>query len=814
MIPPNSPQEVATGNTHLVQDKCESPDTTKPVVLPSSDNIACPAPPLAAPRAPRASAPRSRGMRSFVVAAARRSFHIARPPRRGPGLSAARSPRAHPEAVPAQSPRVNAGCGQNLQEAPNHARRKASRGHHVSPGPRRSAAPQARDPPRKTVVVDMDGVPHVFGGLAEASFGRKDLLFAREVCGDPAEIFNGVKTERHPFFPYPAPNMLESNREFDQELEDSLPIFWGFDQEVIERQVDLYAEQTRIFEQVMAEHDAEFYPAHDRVLYLKNQLTYLNDRRQRAITSEYAQKPVMTPQERAKLLAEIAAAERPFLEERELAHSELKEIILRGRVKIARALQKDLRADNEIDQRKSRVAQRKATEEESTEMGVAGAMIGLRGSLKRQTEKTRTEVLQYAQRVIDAKMKEFDESDPAFRPAKSAKPASGRLPSVDNIVTSIPAWFTILDAKGTVALSAPTPMGRFKELLHCMGNASYSAREEQWLRDARPEKLSPAKEYHEPHDGWPTAKQRARGGWWTCRSGPDASPAERNCELCHSPEAEAAAALEASIDPRAFRDRYQHISDEVEKAMAEANVRDRLMLKHNLEQERQDIERYWQHREWMRSGGGNISEVLHTPDVNHLNYRPSAARSQSWHEPSEDFEGKSGEPPAEDENYVHRAVPHRPGSGRGRTFHGSELLCGRSMNENSAPRPSPSQRPRHLEGSQFHELLVGRATENSAPQSSSHPAAWPLGIHGQDPGGLVLAHRLLSGRRVKAVDPYPPVPVQSLNRDNSDRVHDLLHGRSADKETSPVQPALAPLRSALLPPGYKSRKPKRVSWQY
>jgi len=553
------------------------------------------------------------------------------------------------------------------------------------------------------MVADLDGVPHVMGGLAEASFGRKDLLFAREVYGDPAHIFNGVTTERHKFFPFPAPDMLESNREFDQELEDARPVFWGFDQEVIDRQVDLYAEQTRIFEQVLGEHDAEFDPAYDRVLYIKEQLTHLNYERQRAITSEYAHKPVMTPQERTRLLAEIAAAERPFLEEREPAHADLTEIIFRGRVQIARCLQKDLRADNEIDQGRARAGQRKVTEEEVTELGVAGAMIGLRGTLKQQSEKTRTEALEFAQRVIDAKMKEFDESDPAYRPRKSVLPAPPRSgPSVDAIVTSIPAWFTILDAKGTVALSAPTPLGRFKQLLHCIGSSSYSAREEQWLRDSRPEKLSPAKEYHEPDDGWPTAKQRARGGWWTCRSGPDACWAERNCELCHSPEAEAAAALEASIDPRAFRDRYQHISDEVEKAMAEANVRDRLMLKHTLEQERQDIERYWQHREWMRSGGGtDILEVLHTPDVNHLNYRPTAGRSQSWQDQvvaeSEDPQGTAGEgvvktersqscgeqmlaapapevslgKHAEEKSYTPQALPHRPRSSQGRSFHGS-----------------------------------------------------------------------------------------------------------------------------------------------
>lgn len=716
------------------------------------------------------------------------------------------------------------------------------------------------------------------GGLAEASFGRKDLLFAKEVYGDPAHIYNGVTTERHRFFPFPAPDMLQSNREFDQELEDARPLFWGFDNEVIDRQVDLYGEQTRIFEQVMDEHEAEFEPAYERVLYIKEQLTHLNYERQRAITSEYAQKPVMTPQQRARLLTEIAVAERPFLEQREPAHRELTEIILRGRVKIARALQKDLKADKEIDLGRARAAQRKATEEESTELGVAGAMIGLRGPLKRQSGKIRTEVSEFAQRVIDARMREFDESDPAFRRSKAAKPPPARPgPSADGVVTEIPAWFTILDAKGTIALSAPTPLGRFKELLHRIGTSSYTAREEQWLRDSRPEMLTPAKEYHEPDDGWATAKQRARGGWWTCRSGPDAPWAERNCEVCHSAEAEAEAALGASIDPRAFRDRYQHISDEVEKAMAEANVRDRLMLKHTLEQDRQDIDRYWQHREWMRSGGGtDILEVLNTPDVNHLNYRPSAGRSKSWQEQAvDDLQATTGEalgcpvkmersqscgeptpvsrPLVEspgkqaEDNYIHQALPYQSRYGQGRGFHGSELLSVRPMNENSAPRSSPSQRPRHPEGSQFHELLVGRQPEHP-PQPPLQSAARPLGIHGhdifygrrlttpappplsipyEDPapspqqqqqqplGGSVVAHRLLSGRRGKADAADICHPVGSLNRDNSDRVSDLLHGRPpADKETSPGAKGKMPLRSALMPPGYKSGKNKRVSWQY
>jgi hypothetical protein len=74
-------------------------------------------------------------------------------------------------------------------------------------------------------------------------------------------------------------------------------------------------------------------------------------------------------------------------------------------------------------------------------------------------------------------------------------------------------------------------------------------------------------------------------------------------------------------------DLYQRILNEIESAMAEANKRDRSRLKHQLQQEREAIDRYWQQREWGRSGGGvDISEVMHSRDVNDLNNRPSARR--------------------------------------------------------------------------------------------------------------------------------------------------------------------------------------------
>jgi hypothetical protein len=685
----------------------------------------------------------------------------------------------------------------------------------------------------------MEGVTHVVGGLVEHSVGLQNPLFAKQVQGNPSDPYNSVQVGRHGYFHFPPPDMGGINREFERELDESRPVYEPLDADLVDSVVDGYAAQTKIVIKLMKEHQAEFDHVNESFLASKNELTELNHNRERVITSTYAFKESMTPGERTRLLAQIDAAEAPLLKQQDAARQELKEIVLHGRAKIARTLRQDLRAPDIIDEQRARAHQRKDVEEQDTELGIAGAMLGLRGSLKEQNHSTHSAILRYTQLVVDEGQRAFDQKHNWNKPAG---PAPTRpISNVDAVVTAVPLWFTILDARGTIELRSVTPLERFKELFRVMGTSSNTAREEQWADEFRPNRHTWDKHYHKPNDAWPNAIQRSGGGWWTCRSGPDASSAELTCKLCHPRDQ---VSPESAPEPSAT-ERYQNILDEIESAQAEANKRDHLMLKYQLQQERDDINRYWQRREWNRSGGGvDISEVLHGRDVNELNYRPSLGRSQSWQpgaaSQSSELDGEQVINQTSASQTGASQSPQRPG---GSQVH--ELLSGRqNSNQTPTPQTGASQSPQRPVGSQVHELLSGRRTsndgpspqtaslfspprrlgcspllrellsgrqanENRAPQATG-PSQPPRGRRGSH-----LSYELSSGRQANNENATQVAPPQAaLHRHNSSQAHDLLHGRQTDNETSPAQAGPSQLRSSLLCPGQKGKgKEKRVSWQ-
>ena len=57
------------------------------------------------------------------------------------------------------------------------------------------------------------------------------------------------------------------------------------------------------------------------------------------------------------------------------------------------------------------------------------------------------------------------------------------------------------------------------------------------------------KQFHAKHPQWPTKLQQEHGGWWECRSGPDASPPERDCMLCNPPPGRRAPPPDEHFDP-------------------------------------------------------------------------------------------------------------------------------------------------------------------------------------------------------------------------------------------------------------------------
>ncbi|KAL2200436.1 hypothetical protein P885DRAFT_27893 [Corynascus similis CBS 632.67] len=650
----------------------------------------------------------------------------------------------------------------------------------------------------RTPVLDMEGVPHVVGGLVENSLGLKDPLFAKQGEEDQSEYYKGVGVDRHYIFQFPPPDMGDHNREFERELEESRPVYDGFDLDLIDKQVDGYAARTKLVAKVMEAHRAEFDPVNQLFLTNKKELVHLGYERQRAITSEYSVKHRTTPRERARTLATVAQAEAPLLENEKRVKDELKEIIINGRAKIARLLQLDLRTPTTIDEKRARASQRKILEEQDTELGVAGAMIGLRGSMEEQSHSTQTAIMRFAQFVALERLKAFDEKDSWRKPDKSL--SIEPISNVDTVITVVPDWFTIFDAKGTVDLRSDAPLDRLKELLQIVGTLSINAREEEWADELRPNRHAWNKHYHEPDDAWPNALQRRRGGWWACRSGRDATPAERSCKLCHSRTPNS----QRQIPAPSAKAKCQRILDEIQTAQAEANERDRLMLKHHLQQERDDINRYWQQREWVRSGGGvDVSEVLHGRDVNELNYRPSAVRSESLQQP--DVSSQPVEPHGE--HAVEAESSPRLRCMQHSEFQIDELSSGRMVNKVSyAPAASMSSPPQRLGCSPLlHDVLTGRQTNKcDSPREGSNQLARPL-------RGSPLFHELLAGRQVNGNTPQSPPPPVSLYRHNSSQAHDALHGRLPKNGTSPTQVGLSQLRSSMARPGQRSKK--RVSWR-
>ncbi|KAK4244275.1 hypothetical protein C7999DRAFT_17440 [Corynascus novoguineensis] len=650
----------------------------------------------------------------------------------------------------------------------------------------------------RTPVLDMEGVPHVVGGLVENSLGLKNPLFAKQGEEDQSEYYKGVGVGRHYIFQFPPPDMGDHNREFERELEESRPVYDGFDLDLIDKQVDGYAARTKLVAKVMEAHRAEFDPVNQLFLTNKKELMHLDYERQRAITSEYSVKHRTTPRERARTLATVAQAEAPLLENEKRVKDELKEIIINGRAKIARLLQLDLRAPTTIDEKRAKASQRKILEEQDTELGVAGAMIGLRGSMEEQSPSTQTAIMRFAQFVALERLKAFDEKDSWRKPDKSL--SIEPISNVDTVITVVPDWFTILDAKGTVDLRSEAPLERLKELLQTVGTLSINAREEEWADELRPNRHAWNKHYHEPDDAWPNALQRRRGGWWACRSGRDATPAERSCKLCHSRTLNS----QRQISAPSAKARCERILDEIQTAQAEANERDRLMLKHHLQQERDDINRYWQQREWVRSGGGvDVSEVLHGRDVNELNYRPSAVRSQSFQQP--DVSCQSVEPHGE--QAIEAESSPRVRCMQHSEFQIHKLSSGRMVNKVSCPPATSTSSPSQRLGCSplLHDVLTGRQTnKRDSPREGSNQLARPL-------RGSPLFHELLAGRQVNGNTPQSPPPPLSLYRHNSSQAHDALHGRLPKNGTSPTQVGLSQLRSSMARPGQRSKK--RVSWR-
>jgi hypothetical protein len=121
---------------------------------------------------------------------------------------------------------------------------------------------------------------------------------------------------------------------------------------------------------------------------------------------------------------------------------------------------------------------------------------------------------------------------------KSAPETGVKLPSFSAARGAvIPDWFPILDAKNIISLGGLTEQERFTNLMN-----KIHALEQKLQQDkgsAAPVDENAPENLHGPSDGWPDGKKQ--GGWWICRSGDEATDAERQCEECHGSSSNTAA---------------------------------------------------------------------------------------------------------------------------------------------------------------------------------------------------------------------------------------------------------------------------------
>ncbi|KAK3390396.1 hypothetical protein B0H63DRAFT_519621 [Podospora didyma] len=125
----------------------------------------------------------------------------------------------------------------------------------------------------------------------------------------------------------------------------------------------------------------------------------------------------------------------------------------------------------------------------------------------------------------------------------------------------VPNWFAVLEARGVVKLNASGQQARYDELITTLAVCS------QKMQNTEQAPKKPFnKQWHEPNPDWPFQDRREKGGWWMCRTGPDATKAEKACKACYAARREAS--MKLKVAPPSAAEKYAIITAEIDKAMA------------------------------------------------------------------------------------------------------------------------------------------------------------------------------------------------------------------------------------------------------
>ncbi|XDG09626.1 hypothetical protein ABKA04_009241 [Annulohypoxylon sp. FPYF3050] len=134
---------------------------------------------------------------------------------------------------------------------------------------------------------------------------------------------------------------------------------------------------------------------------------------------------------------------------------------------------------------------------------------------------------------------------------------------------NIPEWFSHLKIP-VRGRGLQTRWANFLELFSTLDKGRKIEEKPKW-----------DKVWHEPDPKWQFEFRRKSGGWWRCRSGPDAPKVEAECRPCRK-------ASEPSTQSPSLEERYREIMDAINEAMGEVAEKDKAAALETLRHQHQE----------------------------------------------------------------------------------------------------------------------------------------------------------------------------------------------------------------------------------
>lgn len=177
--------------------------------------------------------------------------------------------------------------------------------------------------------------------------------------------------------------------------------------------------------------------------------------------------------------------------------------------------------------------------------------------------------------------------DEMYEQGKAGQRATHRKDSFDeqpqHPSALIPDWFYDLDKSGRVALRSADFEDRYRELLNKMYRLLTEIDDE---KHGHGKKKKFDKNWHEADPGWPHPQHQKYGGWFKCRSGPEATKAELNCTQCHR-----AGGGQAAGDARTSQQQYDDLMKQIKISSERIMEQDKKKVLAKMRVDKLDVEK-------------------------------------------------------------------------------------------------------------------------------------------------------------------------------------------------------------------------------